>query len=186
MSLQSLTGNVNNPNAVASGQDMNAANGQLANPLQWNATKGRHLRNGGVQSCGCHRRDSMAKRIKAHPEWTASASRAMQTHGYGARLEDGRRNLTYKIWGSMRQRCENPNAENYPYYGGRGIAVCERWQKFENFLADMGEKPDGLSIDRIDNSKGYEPGNCRWTTSSEQNRNRRPLRRGEDGRYSAA
>lgn len=76
----------------------------------------------------------------------------------------------------MRQRCENARSSGFSKYGGRGITVCERWRIFENFLADMGEAPDGLSIDRIDSSRGYEPGNCRWATSREQSLNRRNVK----------
>lgn len=72
----------------------------------------------------------------------------------------------------MLARCGNANHAAYPRYGGRGITVCERWQKFENFLADMGERPGDLTLDRIDNDRGYEPGNCRWTTRAVQVRNR--------------
>jgi len=72
----------------------------------------------------------------------------------------------------MKARCYTPSAENFPKYGGRGIAVCDRWQRFENFLADMGPRLAGQTIDRINGSGNYEPANCRWATTSEQNHNR--------------
>lgn len=82
----------------------------------------------------------------------------------------------------MKQRCNSPNAINYADYGGRGIKITDRWldpeHGFENFLADMGERPEGTSIDRIDPDGNYEPGNCRWATWTEQANNKRMSRRG--------
>ena len=80
---------------------------------------------------------------------------------------------TNRVWSGARNRCSNPNNKDYANYGGRGIKMCERWNNFENFLADMGEKPAHKSLDRINNDGDYEPGNCRWATCSEQNSNQR-------------
>ena len=80
---------------------------------------------------------------------------------------------TFRIWAGMFRRCYNKNFKNYSYYGGRGIKICDRWNKFENFLSDMGERPVGLSIDRINNNGDYEPSNCRWATAKEQRANTR-------------
>lgn len=79
----------------------------------------------------------------------------------------------WNIWQAIRQRCTNPNNPDYKNYGGRGIGLCERWEEFSSFLADMGEKPDGYSIERVDLNKHYEPSNCKWIPIGEQSRNRR-------------
>jgi hypothetical protein len=79
---------------------------------------------------------------------------------------------TYRSWEGMKRRCLSPKATNYHLYGAKGVTVCERWLTFDNFLADMGVRPSGLTLDRIDGSKGYEPGNCRWATRLSQNQNR--------------
>lgn len=79
----------------------------------------------------------------------------------------------YNTWRDMKQRCQNPNAQKYRSYGGRGISICEPWQEFESFYADMGDKPDGMSLDRIDNDGDYTPENCKWSTPQEQSNNTR-------------
>lgn len=101
------------------------------------------------------------------------------SHGHKTRT---RTSPTYSSWENMIQRATNPAAVSYPYVGGRGITVCERWRTFTNFLTDMGERPEGkyasgrpmYSLDRIDSDGNYEPGNCRWATANEQLQNRRP------------
>ncbi len=88
---------------------------------------------------------------------------------------------TYLIHRGMLQRCNNPNHRHFSHYGARGISVCERWRDFQNFLEDMGEAPEGLTIERVDNSRGYEKSNCRWATRLEQAQNTRLAKRIECG-----
>jgi hypothetical protein len=91
---------------------------------------------------------------------------------------NGRLTPEYQAWSQMKNRCTNPSAPKYKNYGGRGITICERWlESFDNFLADMGPRPSPVhSLDRRKNHLGYAPGNCRWATSTEQNRNTRRTR----------
>jgi len=117
------------------------------------------LKSGKTKSCGCLRRELVAKKMTRHG---ACASR--------------KPTRAYKIWSGMIARCEIKSASGYEQYGGRGVKVCDRWKSFENFLADMGEPPAGMSIDRLDGSRGYEPGNCRWATRQQQNENRKSVR----------
>lgn len=86
-------------------------------------------------------------------------------------IRGGSRTKIYKAWSGMRQRCENPNHPMFHLYGGVGISVCSRWESFDNFISDMGERPPGHSIDRIDGKKGYSVDNCRWALPSAQARN---------------
>ena len=85
----------------------------------------------------------------------------------------------YKAWTAMISRCHNPNHYNFAKYGAKGISVCERWRSFENFYADMGDRPEGMSIDRIDSRGNYEPSNCRWASDTTQANNRSSNRRFE-------
>lgn len=94
-------------------------------------------------------------------------------HGHARK---GNRTPEYISWEDAKRRCTDKNDQHYSSYGGKGIEFCQRWMKFENFLADMGYRPKGTTLDRIDNYRGYEPGNCRWATLKEQSRNRRQNR----------
>lgn len=97
----------------------------------------------------------------------------MSTYKHG-HAPDGKPSREYRSWLSMKQRCLNPNYPQRETYAGRGITICERWMQFENFLADMGPRPPGMTLDRYPDQAGnYEPGNCRWATPKEQAANRR-------------
>jgi hypothetical protein len=93
-------------------------------------------------------------------------------HGHRGGKGHQQKSPTYHSWASMRTRCGNPNELGWYLYGGRGITRCDRWSRFANFLADMGEQPPGTSLDRIDGNGNYEPSNCRWATPMQQTHNR--------------
>lgn len=114
------------------------------------------LVSGKTKSCGCLQKESIIKESTKH-----------------GHSRSGCASPTYVSWSSMLTRCTNPKSSNFKHYGGRGILVCDRWKSFENFLADMGERPDGMSIDRIDVDGNYEPSNCKWSNQSEQAKNQR-------------
>jgi hypothetical protein len=114
---------------------------------------GQRLRNGESKSCGCLARKLTKIRNRKHGLAHTSI---------------------YRIWAKIKMRCTNTNDPSYKDYGGRGINMCDEWfNSFEQFYKDMGDKPEGLSLDRIDNNKGYFKENCRWATKSEQSKNRR-------------
>lgn len=116
------------------------------------SVNGSDLKSGKSKSCGCYNLEEIIKRET--------------THGMTG-------TPIYKTWREMHTRCYNKNRKSYIDYGGRDINICERWLKFENFYADMGEKPKGMSIDRKNNDGNYEPSNCRWATKQQQINNRR-------------
>jgi hypothetical protein len=119
------------------------------------------VKSGHTNSCGCQRK------ITA----TEATRKANTTHGH---MIGHKATRSYSTWSSMVQRCTNTNHTHYRLYGGRGIVICDRWRSsFADFLSDMGERPDGTSLDRWPNKDGnYEPGNCRWATPKEQAGNR--------------
>lgn len=127
--------------------------------------------------CTCKRHSKLARenaRQLGQRERTEADRKAVSdaklTHGHSVSTKSP----TYVAWDNMIQRCTNPNRPDYKNYGGRGIEVCDRWlDSFENFLSDMGEKPEGLTLDREDNDGDYEPGNCRWANWFQQSATRR-------------
>jgi hypothetical protein len=116
-----------------------------------------NLKNGSVASCGCMQ----------HSKSRDNATR------HGQRLSGNNATPTYRSWQAMRRRCLDPNTIGWKSYGGRGIKICKRWNRFENFFADMGPRHNGKTLDRINANGNYTPSNCRWATPLDQRHNRR-------------
>jgi hypothetical protein len=120
-----------------------------------------HIKSGHTRSCGCLERTWLRDNYDR------------TTHGHTCKSVIS---PTYKTWNSMKVRCSDKRTNGFDLYGGRGIKVCDRWLRFDNFLADMGERPEGKTLDRINSDGNYEPSNCRWSTPREQSRNRKDNR----------
>lgn len=122
---------------------------------------GTRMLRGFTKSCGCYRKQHSSELRKKNP--------IKSRHGHA---RAGRISPTYKSWYAMIQRCENPKNVRFARYGARGIVVCAAWSSFDQFLQDMGERPEGKTLDRINPDGNYEPANCRWATPKEQANNK--------------
>lgn len=120
--------------------------------------------------CDC---GSISHTTLRHLEDDASGCMRCRLRVHGHHPFNGKCSRTYSVWANMIQRCTNPNASGYSNYGGRGIRVCKRWRSFSAFVNDMGEQSGELTLERVDNDKGYMPSNCVWASRSQQARNRR-------------